>query len=52
MGIVTCEFAWLEYVDHEFPEKRFVVLRVKACRALPAQDSCLPGKETKLSYSN
>lgn len=39
-------------MDHEFPDKRFVVLKVKSGRVPLAQDSCFPGKETKLSYSN
>ena len=38
--------------DRKFQYKRFVVLMVRDCITLLAQDSCFPGKKTYLSYSN
>lgn len=39
-------------MDHEFQDKRFVVLKVRDHRSLLAQESYFPGKETKWSYLN
>lgn len=38
--------------DREFQDKSFVILKVRDYRTLLAQESCFPGKETKLSYLN